>query len=241
MRLCKPDVCTRRTALAIFCAVSSQRRPAAALQVAQRSEEDTLTRALYSSPLPVVQSYQKQLSDAIPVKTLRGEWELLEYDINGRQQAAGTITFRGSPSTPDKGSVVYSGEAAPGRGPWILKSDGFGRSVTGNGGIIESKGVWKLRRGMAGTFTYEGRVTVTSYDSDNYPVMRIEGPVVELVNGGKPKGGSERKVGRFVAKFIRRLNGWEEDAQFDSQAAGGAPEEMQVVCIATTAATRCAR
>ena len=51
--------------------------------------------------------------------------------------------------------MSYAGEAASGRGPWIIKADGFGRSPTGVGGAIERKALWKLRRGAAGTFTYD--------------------------------------------------------------------------------------
>ena len=45
---------------------------------------------------------------------------------------------------------MYEGEAPSGRGPWIIKSDGFGRNPEGTGGIIEQKALWKLRRGDAG-------------------------------------------------------------------------------------------
>jgi len=88
---------------------------------------------------------------------MRGVWTLREYATDGTLTATGTLTFRGAYSTPDKGQVTdrmrsgcgglvhtreerrvilcapvlsqvtYVGEAAGGRGPWILKPDGFGR------------------------------------------------------------------------------------------------------------------
>lgn len=123
------------------------------------------------------------------------------------------------------------------QGPWIIKADGFGRSPAGKvGGAIERKALWKLRRGPDGTFTYSGRVTVVSYASDGLPRASIEGDIVQLIAGGKPKGGSERKVGTFRAVLERRLSAAEEEASTDSAAAGGGPQELQVVCVASTAA-----
>ena len=77
---------------------------------------------------------------------------------------------------------------------------------------------------------------------------RISGPDLRLrllptvihtqINGGKPKGGSEKKVGSFEAELTRFLTAAEEEASVDSAAAGGAPQELQVVCVASTS-VRC--
>ena len=45
---------------------------------------------------------------------------------------------------------------------------------------------------------------------------------------GKPKGGSEKVVGRFEANLRRLLTAADEDAASDSEALGGAPESMQI-------------
>mmetsp|Transcript_13942 Transcript_13942/g.45322 ORF Transcript_13942/g.45322 Transcript_13942/m.45322 type:complete len:173 (-) Transcript_13942:69-587(-) len=163
---------------------------------------------------------------------MKGAWRLEESFSGSGRRTSGTLLFRGAESA-ERGAVAYSGEAGSGRGPWIIKADGFGRSPAGRvGGAIERKGLWKLRRGAAGTFTYAGRIVVTSYAADGLPVASIEGEIIELVNGGKPKGGSERRVGTFFAKLERRLTAAEEAAaSADSAASGGAPEALQVTPV----------
>lgn len=196
-------------------------------EVQLRTEDELLQRRLYQPP-PESKSYSQQLSDAQPIKTMRGVWHLQEYNLEGKLVSDGTLTFRGSDSEPERGQVTYEGNAGAGRGPWILKADGFGRSQTGVGGIIEKKALWKLRRGTEGTFTYAGRINVPSFTGTR-PDATIEGPVVQLINGGKPKGGSEKKVGRFEANLERFLVAAEEDAAVDSAAAGGAPERLEII------------
>ena len=60
------------------------------------------------------------------------------------------------------------------------------------------------------------------------PDASVDGEIVQLINGGKPKGGSERIVGKFRATLLRRLTAAEEEASADSAAAGGAPEALVV-------------
>lgn len=224
-------------AVALSCALTFNpmcEESTCALEVSPRSTEDALRRQLYAPP-PEVQSFQQQLSDAQPFKTMRGVWRLREYDQRGREVASGVLTFRGAGGdVAERGSVVYEGDAAPGRGPWILKADGFGRSQTGVGGIIEKKALWKLRRGAVGTFTYSGRINVPSFTGQR-PDAVISGQIVQLVNGGKPKGGSEISVGRFEAELTRDLTMAEESAAVDSEAAGGAPEALRLACVESTA------
>lgn len=234
------QLCTRRGAAVLLAAACGRLAPQRSLagEVAKRTEQEALAQMLYS-PLPEVQPFRQQLSDAIPVKTLRGVWSLREYDANGRLCAEGRLTFRGA-ETEDRGQVVYEGDQVlyeggqsvryrtSGRGPWILKPDGFGRNPNGQGGIIESKALFKLRRGAQGTYTFASRVSVRAGSP-----FSVEGDVVQLINGGKPKGGSERKVGRFVGEFERALSPAEEVAATDSAASGGAPEALRVVCTAT--------
>jgi hypothetical protein len=220
--------------------------PARAIEVAKRTDEEKVERGLYSPPAPERQSFSQQVADAITIKSMRGVWSVREYDQSSKLIATGTLTFRGADSSPDKGTVVYIGEAASGRGPWLLKADGFGRNPMGPGGVIEQKALWKLRRPatsaglFAGTFTYEGRVKVPSYTSWR-PDATVEGPIVELVNGGNTKGGYERRVGRYEATLLRLLTEEEEKASSDSAQAGGAPEAMKVICLASNAAKRCSR
>lgn len=211
--------------------------PALAIGVQPRSEQETLERTLYSAAPPEIQTYSQQLGDAILVKSMRGVWRIREYGPDGTLTASGTLTFRGADSSPDKGQVVYTGEASSGRGPWILKPDGFGRSPTGKGGIIEQKALWKLRRGAQGTLVYAGRVSVSNFVGDR-PDAVVRGPVVQLINGGIPKGDTEKTVGRFEAELLRFLIAGEELAAADSAAAGGAPEVLLTVCIAATS-VRC--
>ena len=47
---------------------------------------------------------------------------------------------------------------------------------------------------------------VTSYAADGLPDAFITGEIIELINGGKPKGGSERRVGSFRAVSSAELN-----------------------------------
>ena len=109
-------------------------------------------------------------------------------------------------------------------------------SPSGRGGVIEQKALWKLRRGEAGTFAYAGRVSVREVAS--MADARVEGPIIQLINGGKPKGGTEVSMGRFEAVFQRLLVASEEAAASDTEATGGAPVVLQTVCVATTA-VRC--
>ena len=182
---------------------------------------------LYAAPAPTVVPYQQQVSDAITIQSMRGVWQLRE-EFRGQPDAfVGKLYFRGA-ATEERGGVAYEGEAANGRGPWVIKPDGFGRSPTGVGGAIERKALWKLRRGASGTFTYAGRVNVAGYDNTGLADAAVDGDIVELINGGKPKGGSERIVGKFRATLLRRLTESEEAASTDSAAAGGAPESLVV-------------
>ena len=192
---------------------------------------------LYGSPQPSVQNFQQQISDAISIKTMRGVWTLRETFSSSLSTSSspvtGSVTFRGA-LTEGKGTCTYEGGGPSGRGPWIIKSDGFGRLPTGKGGMIEQKALWKLRRGSEGTFQYSGRVRVVGYAVDGFPDASIEGDLIQLINGGKPKGGSERKVGTFYAKLERPLNPEEEQAATDSAAAGGRPEALQLNAVGET-------
>lgn len=201
-----------------------QTRSAHGITVPERPELQRIQQQLYS-PLPERQTYQQQLSDAIRIKSMRGVWELRETDSTGRVRE-GRLIFRGA-ETEQRGRVTYEGDAAPGRGPWILKADGFGSNPTGRGGIIEQKALWKLRRGDEGTFTYSGRLNVPSYTGDK-PDATIGGQVVQLINGGKPKGGTEKVVGKFEASLRRLLTAEDERAAVDSEASGGAPEAIEL-------------
>jgi hypothetical protein len=53
-------------------------------------------------------------------------------------------------------------------------------SPTGEGGIIEMKALWKLRRGAQGMLINSGRASVTSFTGDR-PNASIQGPIVQLV------------------------------------------------------------
>jgi hypothetical protein len=198
---------------------------ALAIEVQQRSEQERLARQLYA-PLPAVQAYTQQISDAISIKSLRGVWSLRE--TRGALKETGELVFRGS-AMEERGRVTYAGQAASGSGPWIIKADGFGRSPTGDGGVIEQKALWKLRRGAGGQFQYAGRVNVAGR-TNGLPDATIEGDIIELVDGGKPKGGSERKVGQFRARLERMLTAEEESAASES----GPVEAVRVTCVAST-------
>ena len=120
---------------------------------------------LYAAPTPTVVPYQQQVSDAITIQSMRGVWQLRE-EFRGQPDAfVGKLYFRGA-TTEERGGVAYEGDAANGRGPWVIKPDGFGRSPTGVGGAIERKALWKLRRrddgggGLAGSFQCAPRVTL---------------------------------------------------------------------------------
>ena len=172
----------------------------------------------------------------------------MQETFDGKPPVSGTLTFRGptTATTEDKGRVVYVGEAREGRGPWIIKSDGFGRDPESKGGIIEMKALWKLKRrvpdsggaggggaGGAGTFTYAGRIRVNrraensaAGTSRRTADASIEGEIIELIKGGQPKGGSERKVGTFSAALERDLTAAEDEAS-------GTPEAMQMTVAST--------
>ena len=216
MRLVLPPLAASRRALivaaaAVISSPSSRagadvdstaglRLDGAALQRAQQ--------ALYGGGAPEVKRQTQQVSDAIRIKTMRGVWQLREYPKDSGAATHGTVTFQGS-TLEARGRAVYEGEAPSGRGPWIIKSDGFGRNPEGTGGIIEQKALWKLRRGDAGTFTYAGRVAVPSFTGDR-PDAFISGDIIQLIDGGRPKGGSERVVGRFEATLLRLLTSEDE-------------------------------
>ena len=200
--------------------------PAGALKVAERSEEERLAISLYGNGEPDVQSFSTQVSDAISIKTMRGVWSFKETYSSGAT-TTGQLIFRGADAS-DRGTVTYESEGAKsGRGPWIIKSDGFGRNPRGQGGIIEQKGLWKLRRGSAGTFAYAGRINVGASPLDAV----VKGDIVQLIDGGKPKGGSEKKVGKFEASLQRKLNAGEETAATDSAESGGAVQALQVTSV----------
>ena len=176
--------------------------------------------------------YQQQVSGRSAIQSIL--WRLaIREEFRGQPDAfVGKLYFRGA-TTEERGGIAYEGDAANGRGPWVIKPDGFGRSPTGVGGAIERKALWKLRRGASG-FTYAGRVNVAGYDNTGLADAAVDGDIVELINGGKPKGGSERVVGKFRATLLRRLTESEEAASTDSAAAGGAPESLVVQTLRTT-------
>lgn len=201
------------------------------IEIPGRTNQERLEKQLYAAPAPTVVPYTQQVNDAITIQTMRGVWQFREsFTTPTRADKTGILTFRGA-EFDERGTVTYSGVSGSGRGPWIIKADGFGRSPSGKvGGAIERKGLFKLRRGQAGTFTYAGRIHVVGYDArDGLPDATIEGDIIQLINGGKPKGGREDKVGTFRAKLERRLTVAEEGAATDSAAAGGQPEALDVV------------
>lgn len=224
MRLDVRPVCRRVLLLAGAALWSTPLSPAHGVTIPERSELQRIQQQLYA-PLPEMKSYQQQISDAIRIKSMRGVWELRETESSGKVRE-GRLVFRGA-ETEQRGRVTYEGDAAPGRGPWILKSDGFGSNPTGRGGVIESKALWKLRRGDEGTFTYTSRVNVPSF-TGNKPDAIMSGQIVQLINGGKPKGGSEKVVGKFEASLQRLLTDDDERASVDSEASGGAPEAIEL-------------
>mmetsp|Transcript_75417 Transcript_75417/g.125736 ORF Transcript_75417/g.125736 Transcript_75417/m.125736 type:complete len:247 (-) Transcript_75417:144-884(-) len=223
---------SRRTATSFIAAAVSLIAPlhdSGAFEVPGRIDQERLEQQLYTVPPPAVVPYQQQVNDAITIQSMRGLWQITETFITPRREVSGILTFRGA-EFEERGTVTYSGDAESGRGPWIIKADGFGRAPIGKvGGAIERKGLFKLRRGLAGTFTYAGRITVLGYASDGLPDATIEGDIIQLINGGKTRGGREDKVGTFRAKLERRLTTAEEQAASDSAAAGGQPETLNVV------------
>ena len=218
------------------------------VRVAERSPEEVQQRLLYGTQAPNMQSQQQQIGDAISIKTMRGVWSLREtYLDKSRPASEGQVTFVGA-LYEGKGVLSYAGQAEQqqqgggpqqerrqqsGRGPWIIKSDGFGRSPAGRkGGMIEQKALFKIRKAGVGTFTYAGRINVVAYDElTGFPDASIDGDLVQLINGGKPKGGSERKVGSFHAELLRPLTADEEQASTDSAAAGGEPEALRLATV----------
>ena len=224
---------SRRVATSFVAAALSLIAPngrSSAFEVPGRTDQQFLEQQLYSAPKPTVVNYQQQVADAITIQSMKGVWSMSEkFTSPSRVDRDGLMTFRGA-EFEEKGTVTYSGAAANGRGPWIIKADGFGRSPSGKvGGAIERKALWKLRRGAEGTFTYAGRINVLSYGSDGLPNAFVQGEIVQLFNGGKPKGGREETVGTFRAKLERRLTPAEEEANADSAAAGGQPEALSLI------------
>ena len=220
---------SRRAAVLLAAAATTTTTPLrlAAITVQERSAQEILERQLYGAPPPTVRTFEQQVGDAISIRSIKGVWSLRES--RGRAATTGKLTFRGA-EIEDKGSCTYSGEAASGRGPWIIKSDGFGRNPQGDGGRIEMKALWKLKRAAEGTsYAYAGRITVGDR-SNGVPDAYIEGDIVELVKGGKTKpGGSERKVGTFRADLERLLTPDEELAE-----AGGGGAALEMTCLAST-------
>ena len=224
---------SRRVATTFVAAALSFIAPngrSSAFEVPGLTDQQFLEQQLYTSPKPTIVNYQQQVADAITIQSMKGVWSMREkFTSPSRVTRSGMMTFRGA-QFEEKGTVTYAGDASMGRGPWIIKGDGFGRSPSGKvGGAIERKALWKLRRGAEGTFTYAGRINVLSYGRDGLPDATIEGDIVQLFNGGKPKGGREKMVGTFRAKLERRLTPVEEEAAADSAAAGGQPEQLSLV------------
>eukprot|EP00965_Chrysotila_dentata_P172819 5702758-Pleurochrysis_carterae.AAC.1 len=151
------------------------------------------------------QFYADQLSDAIPLKTMRGVWRLREFRNNG-DRLTGMLTCTGSVENPNKGELFYESgdQSSTAKGVWLLKPNGFGRDLSGKG-IIELNARWKLRR-PDGAYVYSGRVRVPSF-TGRRPDATIEGNVLKLE--GKD-GRSERKVGEFEADLQRLLTASDE-------------------------------
>ena len=192
-------------------------------EVPERSVSDE--SLLYAAPPPTVVPYQQQVQDAITIQSMRGVWQLRE-EFRGQPDAfVGKLYFRGA-TTEERGGVAYEGDAANGRGLRVIKPDKADRPPAS--AAPTAKALWKLRRGASGTFTYAGRVNVAGYDNTGLADAAVDGDIVQLINGGKPKGGSERVVGKFRATLLRRLTESEEAASTDSAAAGGAPESLVV-------------
>ena len=75
-------------------ALSAQSAPA--IEVASRSAQEQLERALYGTGAPEMQSYQQQINDAVSIRTMRGVWQLREFPMAGGSPIVGTLTFRGA-------------------------------------------------------------------------------------------------------------------------------------------------
>ena len=113
---------------------------AGAYEVPGKTDRQLLEQRLYQMQ-PNVVPYQQQVSDAITIQSMKGVWALQESFRTAK--VAGTLTFQGAVGE-EKGTVAYDGDAARGRGPWIIKADGFGRSPRGVGGAIERKALWSV-------------------------------------------------------------------------------------------------
>ena len=159
----------------------------------------------------------------------------IEVPVRSEQEMLGRQLYSTRPPPTSQTYGQQLSDAIP------IKSDGFGRDPESKGGIIEMKALWKLKRrvpdsggaggggaGGAGTFTYAGRIRVNrraensaAGTSRRTADASIEGEIIELIKGGQPKGGSERKVGTFSAELERDLTAAEDEAS-------GTPEAMQM-------------
>ena len=155
------------------------------------------------------QSARQQISDAIPLKSMRGVWRLRETRGDGGPRLEGKLMFTGAAdlvtdSTNRNGAVVYTPAdgGASASGVWVLKTAGFGRDAMGRG-VVEVKAAWKLRRD-GGKYVYSGRVRVP------YEYMAFCEGDVKLLGGAD--GRDERLVGGFEAELLRPLSAEEENA-----------------------------
>ena len=138
MRLVPPPLAASRRALIVAAAavISPSSRAGADVDstAGLRLEGAALQRAqqaLYGGGAPEVKRQTQQVSDAITIRSMKGVWQFKEvFTSPARVSREGTLYFRGA-ELEERGTVTYAGDAANGRGPWIIKADGFGRSPAG--------------------------------------------------------------------------------------------------------------
>ena len=190
---------SRRVLVLSAAAAASMRDvPTRALEVPPSAPRDAADMLYGRAPLEPA-SFQQQVSDAQPLKHMRGRWRVRER-LDDTGSAEGLLTFTGQLDRPEQGEVVLSGAAAAARGRWLLKPDGFGRDAEGRG-IIQVKAAWKMRRGDR-SYIYSGRVVVPSFTGARPDASIVEGCIDELVD---KRSGRTRKVGDFQAELLQLL------------------------------------
>lgn len=202
-------------------------QPALAIGTGRRGKDPT------SSTDPNFKSLAQQMAELNVFTSMNGVWKVREYDREGQIVATGTLTFRGNPGG-SKGAVEYDGdgqqEEETGRGRWSMRPDGFAKAPLGSeGGVIQNKARWNLRKSLSGVFVYAGVVKVDGFTKGR-PDAVITGEVVQLIKGGDPngaRGGYERKVGTFSANLRRLLT----EEEYDAAAEGPQPVLVSVATV----------
>mmetsp|Transcript_33561 Transcript_33561/g.49131 ORF Transcript_33561/g.49131 Transcript_33561/m.49131 type:complete len:239 (+) Transcript_33561:156-872(+) len=152
--------------------------------------------------LPEYRSQDQQISAAMPLPTIRGQWRVREErgplmsSDNKPRVCVSTVVFRGFLDEPNKGIIDYDSGAACGdelsTGRWVSKTTDR---------VVQLSARWKVKL-PAGRFIYKGFISAGSTVGAG---GAVNAEMSGLILTGEEVG-REKVVGKFTADLLKMFD-----------------------------------